>query len=233
MLNAFARHRSQAERGQAIVETALFLPLLLTSLFALLFFSRLGVSSERAQTAVRYAALVAYTGNAYSINAINDLYNEIYDPTSSVLGPLCLQPNSSTATPSPNDAVSVAAYQAMTQAQPTVTAALPTTQPFWTPDARTSGCTPSSVQLTSTTYGIANIPLSLTTVNASGTINAPSYLQMTLGSSITASANSGFLNIASPNVLAACQPGIGVIIDSLADFKAHGATTCTATPVTF
>ena len=49
-----------AQRGQAMLETILFLPVALVVLFAILYFARFGVLEERAQSAVRYAALMSY-----------------------------------------------------------------------------------------------------------------------------------------------------------------------------
>jgi Flp pilus assembly protein TadG len=62
-----------AQRGQALVETILFLPVALVMLFALLYFARIGVLEERAQSAVRYAALMSYESPArYSAATIYD-----------------------------------------------------------------------------------------------------------------------------------------------------------------
>lgn len=68
-------------RGQAIFETAAFLPLMLACMLAIMYFSQYGVLQVRAAQAVRYASLVTNGGSAagsstpYSINAI---YSELY-----------------------------------------------------------------------------------------------------------------------------------------------------------
>ena len=86
------------------------MPLLLVALVALLLFSRLGVVSERTETAVRYADLIAFrNGNAYTVATVYDLLDEILNPSSSELGPLCLTPNATTATPPSNNTIAQAA----------------------------------------------------------------------------------------------------------------------------
>src|ERR1700681_1086721 len=55
-----------AERGQALFETLIALPLMLVSLFAIIYFSRLGVVSERTQYAVRYGAEIADPADLFS-----------------------------------------------------------------------------------------------------------------------------------------------------------------------
>src|ERR1700726_808472 len=42
------------QRGQAIVETAIFIPLFLVLLYAVLYFGQVGVKQVRVQTAIRY-----------------------------------------------------------------------------------------------------------------------------------------------------------------------------------
>ena len=159
------RFRS-AQRGQALVESILFIPLFLFAVFALIFFGRLGVAAERAQTAVRYANLVTFRqGDAYTVATVYDLLNELLNPSASELGPLCLQPNSMS--PNPSNTISDSAVAALKQSQPNVTTTpLPNTPSFWIPDLIVSSqCNPLSVALKSGTYGVggsSGLPLSIT-----------------------------------------------------------------------
>ena len=59
-------------RGQALIETIVFLPVTMLVLFGIIYFGRLGVLSERAQSAVRYGTLVTYNAQIYSAA---DIYN--------------------------------------------------------------------------------------------------------------------------------------------------------------
>jgi hypothetical protein len=228
--------RRQSERGQALVESALFMPLFLIAMFALIFFGRLGVTSERAQTAVRYANLVTFrNGQAYTAATLYDLLNELLNPTASELGPLCLQPNSLTG--SPNNTISAAAYAALTQSQPNITATpLPNAKSFWVPDSiLTPACNPLSVALTSGTYNVANLPVSVTSFQVQGQINTPSYLQPLLGTSRTAGASMAFLNVATPNMLVACVPGVSLVLILLANMQNVGTPNCNpnSNPIVF
>lgn len=183
--------RRRGQRGQAIVESVLFVPLLLTAMSAILLFSRLGVVAERGESAVRYANLVAFRhGDAYTVAAVYDLLDELLNPSSSELGPLCLTPNSSTATPSPQNLMSAAAEEALTQSQPAVgSTPAPLAKAFWRPDSSAApACNALSVQLNSGTYGVSNLPLSVTSFQVSGTMNVPGELNPILGSSTTTTA---------------------------------------------
>jgi hypothetical protein len=233
-------NRHRYSRGQAVVETALFMPMLLLSLTGLLLFSRLGVVAERGESAVRYADMVTFRhGDAYTVATVYDVLEELLNPDAAQLGPLCLTPNSVTASPPPQNLMSAAALAAMTQSQPAVGATpAPVTKAFWQPDVMGApACNPLSVQLTSGTYGVSNLPLSVTSFQVSGTMNVPGYLTPIIGSrTTTTTANMAFLNLATPNMLVACVPGLSIVIDILADLQPHnGSPNCNASrnPVSF
>jgi hypothetical protein len=233
------KRRAHGQRGQAIVEAALFCPLLLLSLAGLLLFSRLGVVAERGESAVRYANLVTFRhGQIYTMATVYDLLGELLNPSSAQLGPLCLTPNAVTSSPPPQNTISAAALQAYTQSQPAVSStAVPVTRNFWKPDSMTAPvCNPLSVQLTSSTYGISDLPLSVTSFQLQGTIAVPGYLNSLVGSTTSTTANMAFLNLATPNMLVTCVPGLSIVLDVLSDMKGHGATANCNTgqnPVTF
>jgi Flp pilus assembly protein TadG len=58
-MHAKLRH---AQRGQAVVETVLFLPMFLLALFGVMWTAQAAVQYERTQSAVRYAGLIAQIG---------------------------------------------------------------------------------------------------------------------------------------------------------------------------
>jgi hypothetical protein len=154
------------------------------------------------------------------------------------LGPLCLTPNAVTSSPPPQNTISAAALQAYTQSQPAVSStAVPITRNFWKPDSMTAPvCNPLSVQLTSGTYGISDLPLSVTSFQLQGTIAVPGYLNSLVGTTTSTTANMAFLNLATPNMLVSCVPGLAIVLDVLSDMKSHGgAASCNTgqNPVTF
>lgn len=71
----------KSERGQALFETTVFLPLMLIALVAIMYFSQYGVLQGRAVEAVRYASLVTNGGaatQANSIFTIESMYAELW-----------------------------------------------------------------------------------------------------------------------------------------------------------
>lgn len=62
-------------RGQALVETAIMLPVVLLALFAVIYFCNLGITDERLQLTARYAAQNLFAADAYPAYSASDLYN--------------------------------------------------------------------------------------------------------------------------------------------------------------
>jgi len=216
-------------RGQALVESALFLPLMLLATFSIIFFSRLGVLGERGESAVRYANFVTFRqGDAYTVATIYDLLGELLNPQANELGPLCLTPNS--LTPNPNNGPAQSALAAVDQQQPAVSSTpVPATKDFWKPDSSplAPACNPLSVQLSSGTYGIGSLPLSVTSFQVTSAINEPAFLSPSIGINQTTS-SMAFLNVATPNLLVACLPVLDVALVVLADLNPVGTPTCSA-----
>jgi len=244
------RRRSRhGERGQTFVEAVVFFPLLIAMMFALIFFSRLGVLSERSQSAVRYGNMVSMrNGSAYTVSTIESVIDEVIHINSNELGPLCLEPSSSSFTtaqpiftvppqitgvlgttgdvlpvytPQPQNTsvanrVATDTQAALVQAQVVSGAtAVPSAKPYWRPDnVSTSQCNPASVALQSGTYSVGNMPISVQSVSISSSLTVPTYLQAMMLNGET-SAQMGFLNVATPNILLACVPGVNVVLTIL------------------
>jgi hypothetical protein len=224
------------QRGQALVESTLFIPLMLTAVLALIFFSRIGVLGERGESAVRYANFVAFRdGQSYTMATVFDLLEEILNPQANELGPLCLTPNS--LVPNPSNTPAAAALAALTQQQPAVSStAVPATKNFWKPDSQplAPACNPLSISLTSGTYGVGSMPLSVTSFEVSAEVNMPQMLSQAIHINQTTS-SMAFLNVATPNLLVACLPVLDITLTVLADLSPVGAPTCTASsnPISF
>jgi hypothetical protein len=243
MLNAKRLH---AQRGQTLVEWAVFMPCLIACMFALIFFSRLGVLSERSQSAVRYGETVSFkNGQPYTVATVESVIDEILHTNQSELGPLCLEPTgnptssatlsplavsvvtvASTSlpayTPSPQNTsvanrVAADTQAALVQAQVVSGAAtsVPSAKPYWRPDTIVgSACNPASIALQTGAYGVGNLPVSVQTVSVASELNIPSYLAPYITNGET-SAKMGFLNVATPNVLLACVPGLSIALTIL------------------
>jgi hypothetical protein len=267
--------RLHAQRGSVFYEWVVFFPLLVALVFTLIFFSRLGVISERSQSAVRYGDLVSWrNGQAYTVATVESVIDEILHINSNELGPLCLQPTGATASADPTSTVqplptgvlevtsgdALPAYTpmpqsssianrvaadtqaALVQAQVVGTASpVASAKPYWRPDQiATSQCNPASIALQSGSYGVGNLPVSVQSVSISSSLNIPSYLSWYASngfggfSKINAesSAQMGFLNVATPNLLIACVPGLNIVLTILQPATAGKAgPPCPGNPV--
>jgi hypothetical protein len=247
MIRSFIRD----ERGQAFVETLLFLPMLFLALVAVVFFARLGVLSERAESAVRYGDLVSFRGGqAYSVAAIGYLLNQaVYGNSSSQLAGLCLAPATGTATPNPTQTgvasdIRAALYQ--TQVVSASASAAPSPQSFFRPDGVVQpNCGPGSVNLNGTqptgnasfTYPAGNLPVSVDTFSITAEVglnqiltSGPFAQTCTLSSGAACSsttANMAFVNVAAPTTLIACVPGLSVVLTIMNPAAANNPPTCT------
>jgi hypothetical protein len=243
-----SRRRLHGQRGQTLTEWVTFMPVLLALAFTLIFFSRLGVLSERSQSAVRYGDMVSFrNGSAYTVATVESVIDEVLHINSNELGPLCLEPGSSasaspaaTVAPLPIGILAVGAngslpaytpmpqgtsianrvaadtQAALVQAQVVGTASpVASAKPYWRPDQiGVSHCNPASIALQSGSYGVGNLPVSVQSVSISSSLNIPSYLTPIISNGET-SAEMGFLNVATPNVLLACVPGLSVVLTIL------------------
>jgi hypothetical protein len=245
------------QRGQATVEAAVFLPFMVMGIMALITFGRLGVLSERAESAVRYGDMVSFrNGGAYSVATVESVIDEVLHSNSAELGPLCLEPQGTpSAAPAPIPTLAGTGVVAQSSPAPQATsianrvaadtqAALyeaetpagaptagPSAPPYWQPDSVTTPkCNPASIALQSGAFGAGNLPASVQSIAISAAVNVPSYLQFA-GTGAT-SARMGFLNVATPNTLIACVPGLSIVIAVMQPL-AQGATgpTCPGSPL--
>ncbi len=105
------------ERGQAVLETAIFLPLFIVLLFGVIWVAPAAVQYERTASAVRYAGLISQRNGQYSNLSSYAIYAELASPT---------LPNIACTTPSTDP---------LSDAAPTYTSSKTVTasQPFWSP----------------------------------------------------------------------------------------------------
>jgi hypothetical protein len=238
------------ERGQAYVETLLFFPLMVVALLAMIFFARLGVLSERSESAVRYGDLVSFrNGGAYTTSAIGYLLNQaVYGNTSSQLVDLCLAPSAST-TPNPNPTgvngdIRAALYQQQVVSS-TATAA-PAPQAFFQADAISQpNCSPGSINLNgqgasanaSGLYSAGNLPVNVDTFSITASVGMNSLIApifkgaactLPSGNTCTSTtANMAFINVAAPTTLITCVQGLSVVLSIMNPLAAGKTPACT------
>lgn len=179
------------ERGQALLETALFLPVALTVLFAIIYFGRYGVLAEHVESAQRYGAEMAYVSSpAYSAA---DIYRAI------AVGGAAVPPCPVNVAP---DTVKAVSPQNGAGATPS---------PYWRPDvAATSTCTQSVISFGGPAWS-AYQKLTVTKQTVTAGIFAPGFLSSLFGSSIiNASSSIGFVRSDTPSVIMYCVEGADV-----------------------
>ncbi|HEY5340159.1 MAG TPA: TadE family protein, partial [Candidatus Aquilonibacter sp.] len=84
--------RYHRQRGAALLETAIVLPVLLTALYAVVWGLRVGVVTERSEEVVRYAGVLQQEQNPFLDYSLYSLYNNL-GATSNVPTQPCAIPN--------------------------------------------------------------------------------------------------------------------------------------------
>jgi Flp pilus assembly protein TadG len=182
------RHR---QRGQALIETVIFLPVALIALFGIMYFSRYGVLSERAQSAVRYGTLVSY--RAAPVYSARGIYDAI------ATGPV-----PPTACPA---SIGTDTKNALSEQN----GAGPTPSPYWRPDSATATCTQSTVSFAGAPTAAFHI-FTVTASTATATIAVPTALTGLLGANTSAVASFGYVRSDPPSVIMYCIPALGTSV---------------------
>ncbi|HVA27200.1 MAG TPA: hypothetical protein VNF68_03420 [Candidatus Baltobacteraceae bacterium] len=195
-------------RGQALIETIVFLPVTMLVLFGIIYFARLGVLSERSQSAVRYGTLVSYNGS--SVYSAADIYAGLSN--SSGPAPVC-----------PSSVVSDIT-SAVTHANAPLGSATPV--PLWNPDMPASAtCTVSILSFTGRPFEASHF-LTVTQETVTAGLKVPSYLQSFLGSSNSATASLGFLHSDPPSVILYCVGSLGSAVAQALQSAYGGGGSC-------
>jgi hypothetical protein len=171
-------------RGQTVIEFVVAMPIVLLGLFAIIYFARFGVVSERSELALRYGGIVEFNdgGNVYS--AANIYYNL-----------------NGQRPPCPTPPVTI-----VNGAGPFPGA---TSAPFWQADsdvaAPSSSCTADASGFGGSQF-IASHFWATTQVNVNANVDVPPYLQPALGaSSGNADTTLTFVHAAFPGIILWCS----------------------------
>lgn len=177
--------KREGQRGQTIVEMVVAMPIVLFTIFAIVYMSRYGVLSERAELALRYGGITAFSGtSAYSAANIYANYGDL----SQVPSP-CSTPPTTVLTgggPLPGQ----------------------TPAPFWQPDtdqfAPTSSCTTSALGFGGAQF-LASHYVATTVVNIQAGVDVPAYLRALLGNVATVNTTAQFEHAAWPGMIMYCS----------------------------
>jgi hypothetical protein len=204
---------SHAQRGQTLIETAAFLPLLLLAMFAIWYFAQYGILQERAVQAARFATLVtnasSQDGSAYSLP---QMYAELHREGADVgvAFPASALTCASTA--------QADAQNALTQGE-----TLPgggtgaTAPPFFAPDAGTDAatdCLPQTLDLPTANNDVASsyFVVQYTHVEADKTVQP--FVRWVVGGGSTSHVRAGmsYIRPASPDAIIYCSPGFAAAV---------------------
>jgi hypothetical protein len=193
--------RKEGERGQAMIETAIFLPLFLLVMYGVWWVIQTTVLSERAQVAVRYSALVSNQADPYEQFSLYELYKNAgaLQPVSAT----CIAPDNSAFTNS-------GAFPG------------PVTPSFWQPTSTTGLCTPATSSISGAG---ANVLFRSTQATVSATQAVPPLVSAAIGGNTdTVQAQETFVNTPDITTVMNCFPTFtSAITDSLDDNAPKGA----------
>ncbi len=160
------KHRA---RGQALIESIIFIPMMLMLMFSIIYLSQVGVAQERAQTAVRYGTLVS-AESGYSIEAMYAAY-KAGEPSPTPY----TNPTSCPGTVSTDIGNAINQQQALPVGAPTSFA---TTQPYWNVPSPSVGCTFGEVQVSNGAMpGLTTGYVEVMKTNISGQRSVPGYVK--------------------------------------------------------
>lgn len=191
--------RYHGQRGQALVETAIFLPVFLLVLFGMMWVVQFSVLNERAQIGVRYSGLISNESSPYDGFSLYSIYNNVGGRTQSA--------TTTCATPPP-DAYS---NDPSNGAFPG-----PTSQPFWQPTGPTTGsCTEGRVPITDSSLTVPMLlvnTFSQTSTLKQTTTNLPTAISGLRTTTLSAQQN--FVNTPDIASIMQCYPEIETAVNN-------------------
>ncbi len=207
------RERLHLQRGQATVETAVFLPAFLLILFGVIWTVQSSVMSERAQIAVRFSGLVSNEANPYTKYSLGALYDGLPDVAGAETY-ACVAPTPDALENNPSNGYFPG----------------PQSPPFFQPSGTTTGtCTPGTAHLSG---GTMSSPLLFvhTQSNITTGVAVPSYLQSVLGATQNITAAQNFFDGPDVQTILNCYADIGTAAEQSLEHEAINATSA-ATPL--
>lgn len=201
---------AHARRGQAFIETVIFLPVFLIILFGVVWVVQSSVVNERLQFAVRYSGLISNQTSPFTQYSLYSLYENVEHSGSIPTGPQCFAP----------------AVGVLTNSAPFPG---PTSPPFWQPySTGTPACAPGFITMSGGAFEEPAV-FNETVSQISATTKVPSYLTLgpnPLSTYQNMSATQKFFSPPDMATMLKCYSSIS--LQALQSFEASGGSTSTA-----
>jgi hypothetical protein len=216
------RPGTNAERGQAIAETVIFLPLFLFALFGTIWVVQATVQYERTESAIRYFAQVSEISSPYANYSFASMFGQLGSNTLPTL--MCNAPDV--------DALSMASTTYASKNAQNTTAS----PPFWSPS------TTPTAQCTQATYwgmqqNVAQMQnnsmdmLFITKIpKVTSAVSVPSQLSAVLGSAWSTTNSEVIFDQVGLNVLVACYPSFNTQLNASINYATDTSSSTSTVP---
>ncbi|MDE2571775.1 MAG: pilus assembly protein [bacterium] len=207
-----AAGRGEAQRGQALTETAIILPLFLLLLYGIIWAVQSSVVGERVQLAVRYSGLVSNESSPYQQYSLYALYNNLQGVSA--------PPSSACVPPSADALLNGGEFPGPTM-----------TLPFFQPSGSPAG---SCSQGTASMTGSLLQPEVFTNTQSSITAHAPiqGMLQSVIGSAQQQlDARQNYLDAPGIGTVLGCYPELNAAVSASLEDKAPIAAPSSVAPI--
>ena len=212
---------SRRSRGQAIPETAIMTPVILITLFGVIWAAQYGVMNERVQSAVRYSGLISNQIDPFNQYSMYVLYNSVGNPSNSPIPAQTCNP------PGIGALNNTGEYPG------------PESGPFWqaTPAPVATACNAStSGQSSVAEYqtGMNEPVLALSNLpSVTAQVVVPNFLQPLFGglTELPTSAQMNFLRPIDMSTMLSCYPGIQNVLEPSLQPTPQAITLATSSPI--
>lgn len=186
-------------RGQALTETALFMPITLLVLWGIIWAAQYGVLSERVQSAIRYSGLISNQIDPFTQYSMYVLYNSLSAPSTSPL------PTQTCNAPTTDALSNSGSYPG------------PTSGPFWTATSApaTLSCTGGTTSQTAVYSGLTQTAIAISNhPQVQAQVSVPNYLQAFFGNaaSLPAAGSTNFIRPADMSTMLNCHSGMQAVL---------------------
>lgn len=175
--------RRRRQRGQALTETIIVLPVVILAIFGILYLSHAGIVEERTQSAIRYAGFTGFYGQSNQAYTAADIYSNMQGGAQPVPCPTAPAGAYNDTAPYPG----------------------PSSPPLWNPDWQISSNCGLVTQNIGGAEFLASRTLAATAVNVQTGVNVPSYLRPLIGNFGVMFAQTSFTHPQYPGIIMYCN----------------------------